>query len=71
MAEETVEHLAYNNMAEPDGSTLIDELPHSLFYEKRNNQQKKPHSSTPVLSQPIKYVLCDMCIEDEEEIVEH
>jgi len=31
VAEETVEHSAYNNTAEPDGSTPIDELSLGLF----------------------------------------
>jgi len=31
VAEEIVEHSVYNNIAEPDSSTPIDELPLGLF----------------------------------------
>jgi len=31
VAEETVEHSAYNNITEPDSSNPIDELPLGLF----------------------------------------
>jgi hypothetical protein len=50
VAKETVEHSAYNNIAEPDGSTPIDQLSLGLFWETRQNQQTKPRSSKSIMA---------------------